>query len=200
MLKRYVVVLPSLLIITAACTSSMDNQLDIKLNPHPSQRYELIVTADPPGPWDSVEGYVSYEVQNVGCTPYHSFVGVHDIPRTDRSFTLTRVGEKTWKGYFYRDQLQDADYFGLGLCHWEMQSAGVLLKIHGLTFNSGLPFLDDAIRKIVIPEKPSIELFNTAQYMDSSLNDSNVIGTPSMTLKGKNFPVTITVKKVRGEP
>ncbi|WP_225563045.1 hypothetical protein [Rhodanobacter sp. DHG33] len=40
-----------------------------KKNSHPIKRYEITATTDAPGPWDSVKGYIAYEVTNPECVP-----------------------------------------------------------------------------------------------------------------------------------
>ena len=110
-------------------------------NPHPIRRYEVIATADAPGTWDSVKGYLTYEVANPECTPEDKFLGVHQLPReVGNDIAMTRVDEKTWKGYFYRDFVQDEDYYGLGRCHWDATSLVGVFVVHGETFSSGSVF------------------------------------------------------------
>ena len=105
------------------------------MNPHPVKRYEVIATADAPGPWDSVKGYISYEVVNPACTPQNKFLGVHDMPQdVGRDIAMTKVDENNWKGYFYRDLIQDADYYGLGVCRWDATSVGGVFAAHSVTF------------------------------------------------------------------
>ncbi len=49
-------------------------------NPHPAQRYEVIATADAPGPWDSVQGAAFFDVTNVACVPKGAFTGGRNVP------------------------------------------------------------------------------------------------------------------------
>jgi hypothetical protein len=178
----------------------MDRQLDIKLNPHPTRRYELIVTVNAPGPVDRVTASADYVVGNETCTPYHSFEGLHDIPNTHRSIELTRMDEKTWKGYFYFDLLQDADYFGLGTCRWEIATVGPSFVVHGLTFSAGIGFFDAALGRLSVPENPVTQYFPKREFIDQTMSDSNTGGAMLSSVADKSrewFPVTIAVKEVK---
>lgn len=167
-----------------------------KKNPRPVQRYEVTATAEAPGPWDRVKGYISYEVVNTKCTPENKFLGVHIMP-TDVGvdIEMTRVSENTWKGYFYRDYVQDEDYYGLGVCHWDAVSAGGVFTVHGEVFASSST-LDDFMRN-----GPQMEYFKKSEYWDRSLsgdgawltsaNDPEVAKHPDQF-----FPITVTVKAV----
>jgi hypothetical protein len=190
-----------------ACSSPMDKPA---LNPHPTQRYELTVTVDAPGPWDKVSASVTYNISNVECTPKNSFEGVHELPDdVDHAITLTRVNEHTYKGYFYRDLLEGGDYYGLGVCHWEMEGVGIAFLAHGLTFGTGISFYDKATGKFAIPEKPVTEYFSKKEYFDKTLKDQSpkdgmymMSGsgseTPPFTSNfGEPFPVTMNVRETK---
>lgn len=140
---------------------------DIKLNPHPVQRYELIATVDAPGEFDSVEGYLSYDVTNVECVPKNPFEGARNVPNTSRSFAMTRVDAHTWKGSFYRDLLQDEDYFGLGVCHWDIGTVSPGFVVHGQTFGPGLMLPD------LKSSRPLTRYFKVQTFLDRSMTDKN---------------------------
>ncbi|MGN2247737.1 hypothetical protein ACFWZ3_13700 [Frateuria sp. GZRR35] len=158
------VLVAGLAALPAACSSPMD---DIKLNPHPTQRYELIATVDAPGAFDSVEGFLSYDVTNVECVPKNPVEGARNVPTTSRSFVLTRVDERTWKGSFYRDLLEDEDYFGLGVCHWDIGTVSPGFVVHGQTFGPGL------MLPMVLSDQPFRRYFSKADYFNRSNNDMN---------------------------
>lgn len=166
-----------------------------KKNPHPVQRYEVTATAEAPGPWDRVKGYISYEVVNPKCTPENKFLGVHIQPQdVGVNIEMTRVDENTWKGYFYRDYMQDEDYYGLGVCHWDATSVGSGFIAHGETFGSG------DILKVLLDKGPQKEYFKISEFMDHTLsgdgawstsaNDPEVARNPALF-----FPITVAVKE-----
>lgn len=167
-----------------------------KMNPHPIKRYEIIATADAPGPWDSVSGYLHYEVVNKGCTPEDKFLGVHIMPEgVEHKFEMTRLGEITWKGYFYRDLIQDEDYYGLGACHWDIAGVTPVFVVHGKTFASARGIED------YLSKGPQTEYFKKNAFLDRSSTSNDAL--PFLAVRTEVarhpdsfFPITVTVKEV----
>ena len=165
-------------------------------NPHPVKRYEVTATSDAPGPWDSISGTVFFDVVNEACTPKNDFLGVHikptDVPI---DFKMNRVDDHTWKGYFYRDALQDDDYYNLGVCHWDATGVSVSAMAQGVRF-AWSDMLDDLLR-----HGPETSYFKKSVYGDRSFVQ---YGAPDYSplrpeyKKNPNefFPVTIAVKEV----
>ncbi|MBB6244932.1 hypothetical protein [Rhodanobacter sp. MP1X3] len=145
MLNRMTAVLLfSLTLITSGCGASTMKTPDIKQNPNPKMRYEITMTVDgAPEPFDSINGYVVYEVVNDACVPLQPGSGARLAPEKSLPLEFTRQGN-VFKGAFYADQLQDEDYFGLGVCHWGIASAGANPKVHNYSFDLGIT--TDAIR------------------------------------------------------
>ncbi|OAX57134.1 hypothetical protein A6R73_11070 [Xanthomonas translucens pv. poae] len=166
------------------------------MNPHPVKRYEVIATSHAPGPWDSFEGgYIGYDVINTKCVPMIPFIGEQHRPNTGLDVPMTRVDDHSWKGYFYRDALQDEDYFKLGVCHWDVTSVSVSAIAQGVRFAwSGSP--EELLRN-----GPETRYFKKSVYGDRSFvsdgapdldpADPEVLQNPDAY-----FPVTIAVKEV----
>ena len=182
--------------------STMNHELDVKSNPHPVQRYELTVTVDAPGPWDKVSGLVSYDITNEKCIRYNDFEGVYMRPASvSREFALTKVDDRTYRGYFYRDALVGGDYYGKGVCRWDVSGVGPFLTVHGLTFAPGVAF--DVHKENfgdTLDGSSSTLWLDTKEYFDRSLNNANY-GTGTMSdmerTQGEWFSVTTTVKEVK---
>jgi hypothetical protein len=166
-----------------------------KKNPHPVKRYEVIATADAPGPWDSVKGYIGYDVINKDCVPRDSFTGGQDVPNIGVDIEMTRVDDKTWKGYFYRDALQDEDYFELGLCHWDVTSVGVAAIAKGVRFNWG------HLLNLLLHDSSQATYFKKSVYGDQAFTR---YGAPDLTAADPEviqhpdayFRVTIAIKEI----
>ncbi|MDR6889017.1 MULTISPECIES: hypothetical protein [Variovorax] len=123
-----------------ACGQSMKKP-DIKLNPHPKMRYELTLTVhDAPGPFESVTGFMQYEVQNEQeCVPADAISGHHQRLSIDPDIEFKRAGDsQIYKGTVYLDWVQDGDYYGLGGCRWKMVGFSGVMKAGEVTFN---PFI-----------------------------------------------------------
>lgn len=127
---------------SSACGSSMKTP-DIKQNPHPTQRYDVTLTLQgAPGPFDSITGSVDYQVSNNRCVPLTPISGATIVPQKNVPLALTRVSDNVYKGTLYTDLFQDEDYYGLGVCHWEVVAAGIELKVRNLDFSPSLFFAD----------------------------------------------------------
>ena len=167
-----------------------------KKNPHPVQRYEVIATADAPGPWDSVKGYVSFKVTNLDCVPQDSFTGARNVPNTDFAFEMMRTGPKTWMGHFYRDALQDEDIFGQGVCKWNVSTVGAEFIVHGKSFTSS-----DLLTALV-NHGSEAAYFKKSDFSNSASNREAALGvSPNNPLYTANpeafFPITVTVEATK---
>ena len=102
-----------------------------KQNPNPKQRYDITVTiADAPGPFESIRFGANYEAKN--CVfMLDRVAGVPSHPKKHLSLDFKRLEENTYVGTVYLDAMLDEDYFGNGVCHWQMVSMGVGLKATG---------------------------------------------------------------------
>ena len=164
-----------------------------KRNPHPVKRYQITAVADAPGSWDSVKGYLHYDVVNEACTPKNDVLGVHvKPPGVGVDIEMTRVDEKTWKGYFYRDYLQDEDYYGLGVCHWDGTGVAGVFTIHGEKFASS-SVLDGGVQK-----GDRVSYFSKQAYGDAALSGDSSLGLGAANPRvlqqpGAYFPITVTV-------
>ena len=160
-------------------------------NPHPVQRYEVIATTNAPGPWDKVKGYISYEVVNPKCTPEDKFLGVHAMPAdVGIEVEMTRIAEDTWKGYFYRDYLQDEDYYGLGVCHWDVTSVGGSFVVHGGTFGAG------DVLNVLLDKGPQTMFFKKSRFGGSDGDYGTIPQDPAVIQHPEAyFPITVAVKK-----
>lgn len=181
----------SLALITSACSSPMNKQPDIKLNPHPQQRYEITVTVDAPGPFDSVKGYAFYQVSNPSCIPQAPLTGGRSMPNISHDFELTQVSKGTYRGYFYLDQFQNEDYFGLGTCHMDLMSVAPDFNVHGESFNTAL-MLDD-----VVGQKSKTTYFSKKEYFERTLGGAALewhsIDREVATHPDSYFPITVTI-------
>ena len=152
----------------------MNDKLNIQHNPHPKMRYEITLTIqDAPGPFDSITGFMLYQVENKQCSPEDPISGTYGHrPSKHVPIEFTRTSDNTYTGTVYLDLLQNADYFGLGVCHWKMAAAVVLLKAGEVTFSP-----DISLNKITI-QQSEIRYFSKKAYGDTSIKDQHDIGAP----------------------
>ena len=169
-----------------------------KKNPHPVQRYEVIATAKAPGqgPWEKVQGYVSFKVTNVDCVPQDSFTGARNVPNVNFYFEMTRSGPETWAGYFYRDALQDEDFFGRGVCKWGTSTVGVEFIAHGTSFTSS------DLLETFVHQGPQTGYFKKSEFLNSTKNGEDALDFSSdnpqyIANPDAFFPIAVTVEEAK---
>ena len=104
------------------------------VNPQPKQAYQITLTlADAPGPFASMLGLVQYEVVNRECLspPKDNLGGAGMYMTRFLPFELTRVSDTEYTGTVYADGLLDEDYYGRGVCRWQLTRAYAQLKATG---------------------------------------------------------------------
>lgn len=175
------------------------NAPDIKHNPHPTMRYEITLTIkDAPGPFDSISGFMQYDVANEQCSPFDKFVGIHRKPPGQTPpIVFGRTSDDVYTGTLYLDLLQDEDYYGLGVCHWGMNYAVVALKIGESTFSP------DISQEHIVSGIPMVMYFPKRAYGNNAIKDmlyDGVIeGTPGAAYmdihRNEFFSVTLSAKE-----
>ena len=115
-----------------------------KHNPNPRQGYRIRMTIhDAPGPFGIVRGYAQYDVANKdACGQINGMTGTASRMTRLEPFTLTKQSETEYEGVVYADLMQDDDYYGRGVCHWELVMARVALQAGQPSDTAFLPTLD----------------------------------------------------------
>ncbi|RDS83379.1 hypothetical protein [Dyella psychrodurans] len=156
---------------TMLLASCKDTQnVDAKLNPHPIP-YEITLIIDgAPGPFDSVGGFMQYEVTNLDCVPETGgpFNPLRLSPKADPRIIFQKMSNNVYRGTVYVGYFQDEDYFGLGVCHWSLNAATVELKINKLTMVS---YLDP---EQLPAQKPVTTYFVREDYLNNDLERGSV--------------------------
>lgn len=117
----YCPILASFLI--AGCWSASTFEPPVaKTNPNPTQRYEITVElVDPPPDIRQISGVAHFGVGTRACLPYQEKIARVTIGTSyKRELALVRVSGNTYKGHIFLDWPIDEDYYGLGVCKWEL--------------------------------------------------------------------------------
>lgn len=103
------------------------------LNPAPRQALQIRVRIeDAPGRFDSIRGTAQYDVVNAAqCGKRDALSGAVPSITSNESFELTRVSDTEFGGVVYTDRIVDEDYYGRGVCRWQLTEARVALKASG---------------------------------------------------------------------
>lgn len=95
------------------------------VNPQPTAGYRMRLKIEKaPGSFEIIEMGAQYDVRNEDqCGKIHPMTGTPGRLTTSRATPLTRISPNEYEGVLYLDRMLDEDYFGRGVCHWEMSSA-----------------------------------------------------------------------------
>jgi hypothetical protein len=126
----------TLMFMTAGCSPSTQEKdpVDFKQNPNPVQAYRITMRLDnPPGPFGSMVALAQYDVTETECLPPPRENHGHKwpVPTEDVPIELARVSDTEYTGIVYVDRMLDEDYYGRGVCHWQLIQARVHLKATG---------------------------------------------------------------------
>ena len=115
-------------LLLGACSKTPESPV-AKTNPNPKQRYEITVElVDPPQDIREISGVAHFGVGTRTCLPYREKIARVTIGASyKKEFALIRTSESTYKGHIFLDWPVDEDYYGLGVCKWELATAGVII-------------------------------------------------------------------------
>ncbi|MEH6422138.1 hypothetical protein [Pseudomonas sp. CGJS7] len=127
---------------TAACQQPVPLP-EIKLNPNPKHKYEVVMTIrDVPRPFEKIAGNLQFDVprDKDACIPLdqtRALGGVRNRPTKDIPLELRKVSDTEYRGVFFTDMILEEDYYGLGVCPWELTAVGVKLFAKPAVFSTG---------------------------------------------------------------
>jgi hypothetical protein len=161
--------------LTSAYASTMKKP-EIKHNPAPKKRYAITLTVDgAPGPFDSITGFVEYKVANDECVPLEPVSGATIAPEEKVPVVFKHETGNVYVGTIYTDLVQDEDYFGLGICHWQVVAASAVLKNNAVEFSPAIFHKDIAAQHAVST------YFVKGDYTDNTKSHS-AFGTTNRSL------------------
>jgi len=179
--------------LTSAYASAMKNP-EIKHNPAPKKRYDITLTIDSaPGPFDSITGFVEYKVRNDECVPLEPVSGATIAPEEKVPVVFKHEKGDVYIGTIYADLIQDEDYFGLGVCHWQVVAASAVLKSNAVEFSPAI------FHKDITAQHAVSTYFVKGDYADNGKPHS-AFGTTNRSLfqpesRTDLFTVTLAAKE-----
>ncbi|MEP9672621.1 hypothetical protein [Xanthomonas euvesicatoria] len=170
-------------------------------NPHPMQAYRLTMTIeDAPGPFEWLSGTAFYQMTNHRqCTPIEPIAGVwnksdeHGIP-----INFEKRDASTYVATIYADGMIDADYYGKGVCRWELTSVDVSLKATGK--NEETRFQPGLYKDKISSGLPTTTYFWSGGYPKDEMDNYPDSGHSDPTqfkedLRKQLFKVTLIARK-----
>lgn len=180
-----------------------------KLNPNPKEAYRIRVKIDDaPGPLKPMNDLdVRYMAWNCSYN-INRFEGVDTEPTKRIQTKLYPVGEGEYVTTVYLDAMLDEDYFGQGVCRWELDGFGVSFKATGRPEETEFNVSD--LMKNLVKENKLVNYYWKGSYPyilndDGTIyNDDNVISFGSTTPDGYAsdrqkdlFTITVTLEEIK---
>ncbi len=104
---------------------------EIKINPNRKQHYQMVVKIkDAPLVFQVISGSEQYQAMNCRYTTSR-FAGSTINPHHAVKWNYIKVDDTTYVTDFYTDSLLNEDYYGQGVCNWQLVGAGVYLRATG---------------------------------------------------------------------
>lgn len=164
---------------------------DVKHNPNPRMRYEIsLEVKDAPRQIDRIQGYVAFKVENDRCVPMTPLVGWL-APRWTEATTFKRISKSLYRAEVFADSLVDEDYYGLGICHWKLESAGAEISLGPINIASGI------VGREVIDGSSSTRYFANGSRNDirTELTDNGAPLREDYKSPSDTFSVTISSRE-----
>lgn len=184
-------------------SSSKEKQMvEYKQNPNPTQAYLITMRIEgAPGPFASIKGFAQYDIVGEECLPVRDrFSGAQTTSSTAvRPVEFARLSEGTYTATIYADGMQDADYFGRGICRWKFTLVRAELKATGAKEETA--FLPGMWADAVLAQKAETRYFWNGRYPRSNIEDFPEFGQSSQDrfkpeLRDDLFAVTLSAKEV----
>ncbi|MEA9607527.1 hypothetical protein QY702_14010 [Xanthomonas campestris pv. plantaginis] len=172
-----------------------------KLNPNPRKAVEVTLTLkNAPGAFGLVQGAAQYDVSNEdACGKVQPETGTAGRITSQEDFALKKVSDTEYRGTVYLDLMQDEDYYGRGVCHWEFTGASVMLKATGAEEETR--FLSFIEAKTVTAQQTQTKYYWSKGYPRSeskSFPDTGELSPEKFKADIRNelFTITLAAKEV----
>ncbi|MEF9420716.1 hypothetical protein Xkhy_18120 [Xanthomonas axonopodis pv. khayae] len=171
-------------------------------NPHPKQAYRItMMIENAPGPFGFVDGATFYQMSDhQQCTPIEPIAGVWSKQKEDSvPAVFKKIDETTYVATIFADGMIDADYYGKGVCHWELTGVGMSLKATGK--HEETDFAPSLEKEQVLQSASKKTYFWRGGYPKSGIEDFPDTGKPSAENYAEPnrrnlFVVTLKAEKV----
>lgn len=104
---------------------------DVRLNPTPLGRVRLDISVTGQSTTiQGLRGVLYYNIANNSCIPLDygmALGGVRPSFTQMRPFVVTPVAHDIYEAVVYRDIYESSDYYGLGVCQWELTGINIYM-------------------------------------------------------------------------
>ncbi|MCC4589462.1 hypothetical protein LL962_20610 [Xanthomonas sp. NCPPB 1067] len=171
-------------------------------NPHPTQAYRITMAIeDAPGPFEWVSGTAYYQMTNhKQCTPIEPVAGVWNKSDEDGiPIHFEKLNHTTYVAKIYADGMIDADYYGKGVCIFELDGVGISLK--ATDKHEDTRFQPVLFRNEIYSSAPKVTYFWKGRYPKEDVDnfpDGGRLDVDQFNDDARNniFKITLIAEKV----
>ncbi|MCP3046281.1 hypothetical protein K6X13_04020 [Xanthomonas euvesicatoria pv. allii] len=182
---------------------NVDTDPVYRKNSHPEQAYRITMTIeDAPGPFDWISGTAFYEMTNRdACTPFDRSLGMSTKQKEDAiPIQFDKTSDTTYVATIYADGMVDADYYGKGVCAFELSGVGISLKATGKKEETR--FQPVLFKSEIDSSAPKITYFWKGHYPKEDMDnfpDGGRLSVDQFNDEARNniFKVTLTSERIQ---
>ncbi|MEP6906556.1 MAG: hypothetical protein ABI858_01030 [Pseudoxanthomonas sp.] len=143
-------------------TDSPSLRHKFRVNPNPRRRYDItMMIEDAPGPFGDVGFGAQYDAPD--CMYWTSkFAGTTSSPMRILGLPMKKLDDNTYVTTVYLDAMLDEDYYGDGVCHWQLTGVTGGLKATGSYVETG--FGIDISPQSIATREPVTKYFWKERY------------------------------------
>lgn len=145
-----------------------------RIDPDPKRRYDITMTIkDAPGPFGDVGFSAHYIARN--CMYWtDKFAGTTARPTHTIAMPFKKLDEVTYVATVYLDTMLDEDYYGDGICHWELLEVAAGLEATGADGETG--FGPDISLEHIVAQGSVTKFFWKKRYPRSQTDNFSSFG------------------------
>lgn len=174
----------------SAPPATADDGINQYRNPQPRQALRITMTiSDAPGPFAWIRPIAHYDVTNREClSPPKDNPGGRSapVPTAPTDFELTQTGDGIYTGVVYADLMQDQDYNGHGVCHWDLTSVVVQMRATGA--NTDTLYTPDIAFERLTPGGSQTTYFNKRSYPGNNQPSDTLFAYPGLPDRSRFGP------------
>ena len=172
-----------------------------RVNPNPKRRYDITMTIkDAPGPFGDVGFSAQYDAPD--CIYWTSkFAGTTSRPIHMMRLPIKKLDDTTYKVTVYLDAMLDEDYYGDGICHWQLSGVTSGVKATGVDAETG--FGADISPEAILAQEAETTYLWSEYYPRAGIDNFAEYGSKTLDkvpLERRDEFFTITLKSNEVKP
>jgi hypothetical protein len=179
-------------LVVSGCAAPVDPE--VKFTPTPVQSYRFdIAFQDVPGPVTKIRAMAFYRADNIPCAKPQPLSGAVLPPEHRLQLKLEKVNDTQYRAVFHRDALIDEDYFGIGVCKWQLQNIALYFSSPTTDFTASLSAPSEKDTRVQVEE-----YFLNRDYAEKPEVMNIVFGEKAgyyLPEMGEQFKVTLSAER-----